>query len=397
MHTAMRLLLLGRASGTPPDAILRGRRVPAGALVVAVAVGVLARFAAALQGHNFDIESYWIVAGHVEAGENVYAVTDRYNYGPAWFLVLGALKQVADLFPDAFTALRYLVVALLTIVDLAIAAMLLRRFGGLTAAAFVVHPIAILITGYHSQFDNLAIAVGLAGMLLLERADRQGERGLGGWWAAGVAVLGVSLVVKHLLIVLPLWLALRQASPARVAAMLAVPPTILALAFMPFVAEGWDGIVANVIEYRSAENAPFLTWLVPPLVQRHVGSLELFAVALVAIGWLWRHRTPVELLLLYTVAVIVFTPGMFWQYLAIPAAATIAFVNAGYVVYVATATAFLLASPVNVGIEGLAELLPGFLVRGETGDLPWGYLIALLAAGLTINLAELARRQGEAS
>lgn len=394
MHTAMRLALLGRRPGAPPQRRPGRARLPIAWLTAAAAIGILARFLAATQGHNYDVESYWIVAGHVDAGENVYASTHRYNYGPAWFLVLGAIRQVADLFPDPFVALRFLVVAVLTAVDLAITAMLLGRFGRPAAALFLLHPVSVLITGYHSQFDNLAIGLGLAGMLLLERADRRGERGLGGSWGAGVAVLGVSLVVKHLLVVLPLWLALRQRSASRSALMLIGPPLLLALSFVPFAAEGWEGILENVIGYRSAGNAPFLTWLLPPIVQRHVSPLMLFGGAMLLLGWIWRRQPPVALLLLYTVAVTVLTPGMYWQYLAIPAAATVVFANVGYLIYVAVATAFLLASPVNVGIPGLAELLPGFLVRGETGDLPYGYLLGLLALGLVITAIERHRLTG---
>ena len=388
MHTAMRMLLLGRRPGAPPGDLRPARGVPVGWLVAALVVGVVARFAAATQGHNYDVDSYWIVAGHVDAGENVYASTHRYNYGPAWFLLLGGLKQVADLFGEPVVAFRFLVVALLTVVDLAIAAMLLRRFGRLAATLFVLHPISILITGYHSQFDNLAIGVGLAGMLLLERGDRDGAQRIGGWWAAGVGVLGLSLIVKHLLVVLPLWIALGQRTPARAAVMLVAPPLLLALSFVPFAAEGGDGIMANVLGYRSAGNAPFLTWLVPPLVQRHVTPLMFFGGAMLVLAWLWRRQPPVHMLLLYTAAVTIFTPGMYWQYLAIPAAATVVLVNAGYLGYVAVATLFLLASPVNVGIPGLAELLPGFLVRGETGDLPYAYLLGLLALGLLISAVE---------
>ena len=231
-------LLLGRPPGATPDAWLRGRRLALVFVAAAAVIGIVARLLAAAQGHNYDVESYWIVSGIVEEGGNVYAETRRYNYGPAWFIVLGALRQVAELFDDPFVALRYLVAALLTIVDLAIALMLGMRFGRLAAVLFLLHPLSILITGYHSQFDNLAIAVGFAGVLLLERAERSETTGPAGRWAwvAGVLVIGLSLIFKHLLVVLPLWLALRQRSLARAAIVLIVPLAMLVASFLPFVA-----------------------------------------------------------------------------------------------------------------------------------------------------------------
>ncbi len=404
MHLAslMPSLLLRRPPGSPPDRWLGARRLALAWLVLAAVLGVVARVTAPAQGHNYDVESYWIVSGIVDEGGNVYAETHRYKYAPAWFAVLGALRQVADLFPDPFLALRYLVAGLLTLVDVAIAAMLAARFGRLTAAIFLLHPVSILITGYHSQFDSAGIAVGLAGMLLVERGERaQRGRpgGIGGAWLAGVVLLGLSLVVKHVLFVLPLWLAFRQPTVGRAAVALLLPIAIFAASFVPWVAEGWEGIVDNVILYDSAENAPLLTWLLPAILERHLSPLVVFAVPMLLLGWWWRHRPPAELLLLSTVALVVFSPAVYTQYVAIPVAASIVFANLGYLAYGAVTSVFLLADRSNVGIEWLAELLPGFLVRRETGFLPFAYLVALLALGLVITLVELwrVRRAREAA
>ena len=393
MQRLIHVLLLGRPPGAAPDAWLRGSQLALGWVAAAAVIGIAARLLAAAQGHNYDVESYWIVSGIVDSGGNVYAETHRYNYGPAWFVILGALRQIAELFDDPFVALRYLVAALLTIADLAIAWMLATRFGRLTAVLVLLHPLAILITGYHSQFDNVAIAVGLAGVLLLERADRAETSTPGDHraWLSGVVVVGLSLVFKHLLVVLPLWLALRQRSLVRAGIVLVLPLAMLLGSFLPFVAEGWEGISANVIGYRSAANEPFHAYLLPHLVGRHVSPTMLFGGVLLILGWWWRRRPPVEQLLLYTVVVTIFTPGMYTQYLAIPVAATVAFMNAGYLVYVVIGTLFLLASPVNLGIPQIAELLPGFLVRAETGDVPYGYLVALLVTGVAIHALELYR------
>lgn len=386
----MPFLLLGRPPGEPPDRLLAPRRLTLGWVVLVAVIGVVARLATATQGHNYDIDSYWIVANHVDAGENVYASTHRYNYGPAWFLILGVVKDVADQFPDPFVAFRYLVPTLLSAVDLGIAFMLERRFGPLTAILFVLNPVVILITGYHSQFDNLAVAVGLAAMLMLERGDGPEARSAR-WWVAGVAMLGLSLVVKHLLLVLCLWLAMRQRSLVRTAMVAIVPPAILVASFLPFVAEGGSGIVANVIEYRSAENAPFHTWIVPRLLQRHVSEVMLFGGVLLALGFLWRRRPPVEQLLLYTVAVVLLSPGLYNQYLAIPAAAIAVYPNGGYLAYAAAATAYLVADSSNLANIAIRDLLPGFLVRAEVGDMAYAYLIALLSIGLLITGMELYR------
>lgn len=366
-----------------------GRRLATGWLVAAVVLGVLARLTAALQGHNFDVDSYWIVAGHVLAGDNVYAATDRYNYGPTWAFVVAGLKLVADLTPDPFETFRLLVAGFLTAVDLAIAAMLRWRFGPLTAAGFMLVPVAALVTGYHSQFDNLAIGIGLGAMLLVERAKNDAGRAAGrGWWT-GLGLLGLSLATKHILLLLPVWLAMRQASPGRAGAVLLVPLSILVASFLPFVPGGLDGIVSNVIGYRGLENPPFHTYLLPPLIQRLLSPVVLFGIAVLVIGWLMRRRSAVEQLLIYSVTIVVFAPAMGNQYLAIPVVATIVFVNVGYVAYLAVATIYMLGEYTTLGTGWLTDLLPRFLVRTDTSELPFGYLVALLGIGLVISLVEL--------
>ena len=59
--------------------------------------GTIARFWAGTLGHNFDFDSYRVVADLMAQGKNVYASTDRYNYGPVWFTVIHALDVLARL------------------------------------------------------------------------------------------------------------------------------------------------------------------------------------------------------------------------------------------------------------------------------------------------------------
>jgi hypothetical protein len=53
-------------------------------LILVVSLGFGLRIGLAHFGHNFDFDSFQIVAGLVQDHENVYASTTRYNYGPIW-------------------------------------------------------------------------------------------------------------------------------------------------------------------------------------------------------------------------------------------------------------------------------------------------------------------------
>src|SRR5690349_18200368 len=68
-------------------------------VTVSLLIGFGLRFflAAAYHG-NFDEDSYEIVVGIMQRGGNIYTETARYNYSPAWALVLFGLNGVAGLF-----------------------------------------------------------------------------------------------------------------------------------------------------------------------------------------------------------------------------------------------------------------------------------------------------------
>src|SRR5438067_1863227 len=84
----------------------------------AFVAGVAARLMLPRLGFNFDAVSYRIVGDIVTSGGNVYAETQRYNYGPVWFLILGALHWVASFTADPVGLFRSGIVAVLTVADL---------------------------------------------------------------------------------------------------------------------------------------------------------------------------------------------------------------------------------------------------------------------------------------
>jgi hypothetical protein len=357
------------------------------AVAAAFLLGVAARFVLPQQGFNYDVTSFRIVGDIVASGGNVYAETERYNYGPVWFLILGALRIAASATGDPERLFRLGIVAVLTLADLAIAAMLNRRIGPRAAILFFLNPVSIVITGYHNQFDNVAIAAGLAGALLAERAAKEG-----GWrlTSGALALFGLSLATKHLFFVLPLWLAFRARSWREALVAAGVPILLFVASFLPFAPGGWRGIVHNVLLYRSFGNGPAARILheagaaIPP-------SLLLVA-GLAAAGWLLRRRPLFESVLVYLVLLVVLSPAMANQYLAIPMASVAAALNPAYALYALSSFLILLSNSDGLA-SGLLTWLgaPGLDTR--TGyDLP----VALLAAGLSWQLLGWRRsaRQG---
>src|SRR5688500_5479310 len=183
----------------------RERRVSGidmGLLSLACAAGVALRLWLASRGHNYDMDSWRSIADVAREHWNVYAATPRYNYGPVWFGVLWLLDRAHDVLPlgrFGTESFHVVIASLLALADVVIAVLLFRAFGLLPGLLFILNPVSVLLSGYHSQFDNLAVLPALGAWLLVRPqfggADVSRRR-----WVAAALLLGLSLATKHFMI-----------------------------------------------------------------------------------------------------------------------------------------------------------------------------------------------------
>lgn len=288
-------------------------------------VGLCLRLVLPFRGYNYDVLSYRIVADIMQHGGNVYAETIRYNYSPVWFNVLHLLELMPWHPPDPI-GIRWKIVILLTLADLGIFAFLLRHYSLRIAALFFLNPISILITGYHNQFDNLAVLAGLVAVYIYEKGSLRPHRVLG---AIG---LGVSLCIKHILFLFPLWLAIKEKRWTMRVMIVVVPYAIFLASFLPYWSGGAVGIRHNVFQYRSWENAPFWS-MVLPFRHLYIPKRDLFFGALLLLGVLWRKKTPLTSLHYYFISLVAFSSAVTNQYLAICAPSVAVLWNWLFAVY----------------------------------------------------------------
>ena len=315
---------------------------------VVVIAGIALRLLVATCGHNYDMDSCRIAADIVNRGGNVYAGTERYNYGPIWFHILHALNMVAG---HNETAFRYLVAGFLSLVDVGIFSILWRKFGKLAASLFFLNPVSVIITGYDCQFDNCAILLGLLAALLVGDEFDKPISGRKFW---GLVVLGISLATKHLLFAFPLWLAVKQKGILQKIAVILTPVFVFILSFVPYWHEGKQGIIQNVFLYRSLTNEYFYRLFVPMGVQFMFNSQMLWVLLLVIFAFIYRRKNTVESLLLYTCVLVATSPAIASQYLAIPIPFVVTHLNPFTILYVAIATLHLL---IDVNDFHLASLI----------------------------------------
>lgn len=284
-------------------------------LLIVVLVGIILRYLVSLRGYNYDFESYTIVGEIVDRGGNVYLETFRYNYGPVWFYILGLFYKIAHIFHgDNITIFRYLIITFLTAVDIGIFLFILKKYGAFKSILFFLNPVSIIITGYHNQFDNFAILTALLSIDMLNNSKQNNFKAL--------ALLGFSLMIKHIFIFFPFWLFLKNDNFKDKMFALLTPILIFVISFLPFWSSGKDGIIHNVVLYASFANAPFWNGILPQVLQNIISYIPkahflLFIATVISSGFIFRKKNYLEMGLFYTTILVIFSYAIANQYLAI--------------------------------------------------------------------------------
>lgn len=350
--------------------------------VLVLVVGVFLRFLVMFRGHNFDFDSYKIVGDIADGLGNVYDQTTRYNYGPVWLTILGLFHAIATIFGEyQDMVFRVLIVGLLTATDIAIALILRKKFGLIAFIVFFLNPVSIIITGFHNQFDNLAVLVGLLGMLAMPPV---GAKTLQRGHIKAAIIIGLSLMIKHIFFILPLWLFIREKNLKIKLFMLFVPLTMFGLSFVPFAFSGLDGILNNVFLYKSFANAPLLNALFSQGIVHLVSPMLFFLAALITTGFLTRKLPMLEAGMWYLLVLVAFSPAIANQYLAIamPAVAALGFIF--FIPYIILSTLLITVTDISgMHIQRFADNIPHKLI-GYIGSGEYKAVIFSLFIGLVL-------------
>ena len=361
-------------------------------MALVAVIGILERLYLSSLGENYDMESWWLVSGLVVQGDSVFAHTHRYNYGPIWGAILGCLRSLVILTgEDSIHRFHVLVAVFLSLIDLGIAVVLLRGFGLAAFSFMLLNPVNVLITGFHSQMDGIAILLAL---LFWQRFNASPSTPASNRQAG--CLLGLSLMAKHMLVPFLPWIVVSERPTLKrigtLVVVLGVGLALFAFGFMPwlFDEESRRGIASHVIRYTSTEGPSliqavysFLCRLLPMLAV--VPLRTFFITSLVLLGCLVVPRSPSRSydLFLYLLALVALSSGTQDQYLAIPMCAAAASLRLWWSwAYTSLATATILVSSWNVGsrigIPALEPLHEGLFIATQ-----------LAALGLLVRLTSL--------
>jgi hypothetical protein len=314
------------------------------------ALGVLARLWAQTAPPTFDFNYWGTVADQLLAGGDPYSA--GYIYGPTWVVAIEPLRAWLGS-GDGF---RLAIALILAFFDVCIAFLLARRGYWAGALLFMVLPVSIAISGQHGQIDNIAIAFALgAAYLAFRHTSMTGRIALVD--VSVVILLGVSLSIKHIFVLLPIWLALKQGTWPRRIFYGAAPFVVLLLTVLPY-------LIADITTFnraigyanRGTLNAPFFYALLPDelvwgLINRGVITLVFLGI-LLAVGVFLRRLDPFDSTLAYAVSIVVFSTAIFDQYLSIPAAGTAAFLNLSFLMWLVFVSVYLLGEPTDLNVPG---------------------------------------------
>jgi len=292
---------------------------------------------------NYDRESWEIVAKIAASGGNVYAETARYNSSPVWFWVLGALEPLAR---AASLPLKIFFCGFLVLIDVATACLLytLPEKDGparlRTAAFFFLNPVSFLLTGYHGQFDSLAIF-----FLVLALWGAGRFRGAWAWFWTTLGFITKHIIFYELFIVL---IGTVKRFWTR-ALLFATSCFLFAVTFLPYWKGGRGGILENVFFYSSYSLPYGLSAFGPIAILKAA-----FVLSLCIYPFFIRGKELWVQALLGTLFFLTFTTGVGVQYFILPIALGAVRPSRGFFIYSFATSAFLLGSYFNMGIKALS-------------------------------------------
>jgi hypothetical protein len=353
------------------------------AFVSLLILGFVLRFSLLLSSPNFDFESYKITSELILAGDPPWR-GQRYNYGITWSLILGVLNFCSfgnDL------VFRFLIVAILSMADLSITLNLRKWFGSKVACIFFLNPISILVSGHYNQFDNLSIAIGLWGLVFLNKYKK--TKNINDLTKC-VLLFSLSLTVKHNLALFLIWFLFSNLNKREKSALIGIPSFIFLVHFVPFMLISKfdrENIMSAVFKYWSSNNAPFWKfWFWDKGFAESLGDhtawhhgrlwMVLMFISVTYVGFLCRRLDLKYSLPIYSLALILFSSALTSQFLAIGAIGAAVFFNFGFLLFFMLQTIFLIADPAGFDSKMITQFID--LERWNS----WNTAPALLTLGI---------------
>jgi hypothetical protein len=330
--------------------------------VVAVLIGTLARIMVASLGHNEDFYNWTWNATVLRDGGSVYSGDVPYGYGPVWMFVLRFADLVQNLLPENRKVFRLVIILVLTLADLLIAAIIAKKFSHYAALLFFINPVSIIITGYHNQFDNIAILIALVAVLYFNFEPSESKSRM---LYLGLVAIGLSLAVKQILLFFPVWMFLREGSLKQRVVRFSLPYVIYISCFIPWATSiskieiifeevflqrrGRSGILLNLFgaDYAGTIQNSSYSDLIRKIV------FAAWVLGIFAFGWIMRNRSLFHSLIVYLLLMVGLAPAYSQQQLILPLIALFVYATFELKIFYLLTLLFMVQNSDELGYEFL--------------------------------------------
>lgn len=327
--------------------------------LLAIFIGTLARISIASLGHNGDF-NFWIRHAEVVRNDgNLYEGGESYGYGPVWMYLLRLADLIQNIFPENRKVFRLVIILILTLADLLIAAIIARKFSHYAALLFFLNPVSIILTGYHNQFDNIAIAVGLLAVVVFTNDEENATKKT--FWI-GLTLIGLSVAIKQVLIFFPVWLFIRPGILKTKISRLIMPYIVFCAGFIPWATSIEKiEVLAKEISPRRGRSGLLLTLLgaeydgtingtvFDDLAYRAVSIIFIFFI--IYLGWLMRRRPLLDSLIVYLLLMVAFAPAYSQQQLVLPLIALFVYATIELRIFYLLTLLFMIQNSDELGYE----------------------------------------------
>ncbi len=317
-------------------------------ILFVIIIGVAFRILVSTYGFNVDMEYWRLFADVIKYNGPIYEV--GMNYGPVWAYLLYFFDQIPFFIDGEIESLRFKVTIFLTFIDLLIFITIIKIHSLKIGTIFFLNPISIFITGFHSQFDNLAVFFGLLAILVYKK----NKEVIGFYFCS--FLLFISLITKHILLIFPIWLAVKEKKISRKILIIFIPIILFLVGFIPFV-ENYSLIYDYVLNYKSTDNGIFWRIFTPQFLGTYVGYSLLFIITLLVLSLFFENNNKIETYYLYLISIVLFSPAIANQYLAIPIIAIAYFWNRFFFLYTVACSLFFLVDYTALDIEYIKDIV----------------------------------------
>ena len=328
--------------------------------LLAIFIGTLVRIVIARLGHNEDFYNWTWNATEMRDGGSVYSGNVPYGYGPFWMFVLRFADLIQSIFPENRKVFRIVIILVLTLADLLIAAIIARKFSQYAALLFFLNPVSIILTGYHNQFDNIAIFAALIAVLQLNSEEsKSSSKNI----YLGLVLIGLSLAVKQILLFFPVWLFFRNGPFKQRVTRGALPYVIYFACFLPWATSiarieiifedvflqrrGRSGILLNLFgaDYAGTIQGSIHSDLVRKVV------FASWVLGILTFGWIMRNRSLLHSLIVYLLLMVAFAPAYSQQQLMLPLIALFVYATIELKIFYLLTLLFMIQNSDELGYE----------------------------------------------